>query len=151
MASMALAQSVKTGRAIDDADLAFVDRFIHQPRAGGPLAYTFHDDGLSDVSIWNVRVGHPDLNDDGEPELLVVLEHILYCGTAGCPAFIFTRCRGEYLLLEEFTYEGMWLAGEARGGWRTFLTSERIWRWDGLAYDSECLPEALQCLQGQNG
>jgi hypothetical protein len=146
LATASFAQAVKMVEAIEDPDLAFVDRFIHQPGPGGPLAIAFNVATLRDVTIRDVVVGHPDLDGDGAPELLVVIEHSYYCGTVGCPAYLFTPCKGRYLFVDEFTYEGMWLTDEARGGWRTFLTDEEIWRWDGLRYVSECRPAALQCL-----
>lgn len=47
----------------------------------------------------DVEVAEADIDDDGIPELFLVIENAYYCGTAGCIAFIFKKNATGYELI----------------------------------------------------
>lgn len=121
-----------------------------------------------EFSIDDIRVGRYDVNDDGKPELFLLVTKGVFCGTAGCPAYILTRKRNGWDLLATL-YVANQMAGNHDvlfGAWRGMsgkVYDDKIrqyvdvsipainkryrtlysayWgvRWTGSAYESFCL------------
>lgn len=56
------------------------------------------EDGLK-FTMANIHVGRFDLNGDGVNELFVLIEHMGWCGTIGCPAYVLEKKNGQWQLL----------------------------------------------------
>lgn len=71
-------------------------------------------------AMGDLYIGRYDLNDDGKDELFVLIEHMVYCGTIGCTAYVYESENGQWKLLTMISVDQV-----TRDGQAYYLTSPK--------------------------
>ncbi len=86
-----------------------------------------------------VRVGQIDLNDDGRPELLLMIDGDAWLSDMGNPLMIANWLDGKWVAVgwSWGDEDSVFVTVESKNGWRTIDTGTQILRWDGREYQRE--------------
>lgn len=88
------------------------------------------------VAAWEQSAGMPpgkpqmtiqfvDLNGDGRPEALTVLQGLDYCGSIGCTAFILDLADAKARSIGDFTAQSLKPLGSKTNGWQDIAVNDR--------------------------
>ena len=93
----------------------------------------------------NVWVGRFDLNDDGDKEIVLRVNSGYFCGSVGCPTFVFERQGDTWAEIDNGHFNGLVLT-ERVCGYRSLISRNGIGRWNGETYEfAYCFPWENQC------
>ena len=118
-----------------------IEEAIAVKQAFWPLRENTYIEGFLDdkegyeTYLWVAEV---DLNDDGTPELLCLLEHSYFCGTGGCSYYIIQREGSGARVIGEgggFPRLKIRILDRKDHGYHR-IKSLDIMKWDGMRYQS---------------
>jgi hypothetical protein len=86
-------------------------------------------------------VGRHDINHDGKPELIVMIQKNAWCGTIGCITAVFHKCAGHWHEISNLSLLGayVFVEDEPNNPWRTIYSYSGGYRWNGKSYDFFCI------------
>ena len=123
------------------AEADFINRFIAKEKEQGWLPESYSRER-------SVYIGRYDLNDDGNLELIVVVDNSMFCGSVGCHPDIFEKQGGLWTNIGTVSAHGLLVMREKVCGYRSLGGTQGIYRWDGKYYDlAYCYPEQLECRE----
>lgn len=89
--------------------------------------------------IEDIWVGHYDLNDDGNDELILYFDSLYHCGRGGCKTIFFQGGAGKWREIGQADLRDIWVGNEKSGAYRVIYSSTgRGVRWTGESYQSFC-------------
>lgn len=101
-----------------------------------PLFKDERADWLNAVKRGEVHWAEADLNDDGRPERLIILQNAGWCGSAGCVMRILSLKAGRWRLLAEADGEPGYVRvlPQTDGGWHRLGYGHEPYYWNGCEY-----------------
>lgn len=123
------------------AEAEFINRFIAKEKERDWLPESYSRER-------SVYIGRYDLNDDGNLELIVVVDNSMFCGSVGCHPDIFEKRGGLWRDIGGLSAHGILVMHESVCGYRSLRGTEGIYRWNGQAYDfAYCFPDRIECRE----
>jgi hypothetical protein len=121
------------------AEAEFINRFIEKEKEPGWLPESYSRER-------SVTIGRYDLNEDGSPELIIVVDNSMFCGSIGCHPDIFEKRGGLWRDIGGVSAHGILVMRERVCGYRSLKGTEGIYRWNGYTYDfAYCFPNQVEC------
>lgn len=83
----------------------------------------------SSISGWNIKLAEADLDDDGAPEKLVMIDESCWCGSAGCQGLLLNKERQRWSLITRPTIsaEKTILLAEKKFGYHKLYTGSSVY------------------------
>ena len=125
-------------------DFAFVDEFLslnwpEYYRPERPI------DGVPEITLDDVNIGRYDVDGDGEAELFLHIRYVRFCGTAGCPTYVFERNEGVWTKVSGMTGgRRMRVWTDPETGYNTVYGDISGFRWTGEVYEYIGEDEAIE-------
>lgn len=93
-------------------------------------------DWLNAVKRGEVHWAEADLNGDGRPERLIILQNVGWCGSAGCLMRILRQKAGKWRLLSDSDGEAGYIQvlPQTDGGWHRIGYGREAYYWNGCEY-----------------